>query len=79
MRTIPRAGHVVGRYSPAPTRFNALFDCTTCALGDAKNISDFEFGKRPTMIDRDVWELLIGFSAILIFGVVLVWLQQVPG
>jgi hypothetical protein len=41
-------------------------------LGDAKNISDFEFGKRPTMIDRDVWELLIGFSAILIFGVVLV-------
>jgi hypothetical protein len=30
------------------------------------------------MIDRDVWELLIGFSAILIFGGVLVWLQQ-PG
>jgi hypothetical protein len=76
--------------SPAPTGFNTQAPLprggaglslirTTCALGYARNISDLEFGKRPTMIDRDVWELLIGFSAILIFGVVLVWLQQVPG
>jgi hypothetical protein len=32
--------------------------------------------KGETMVDRDVKELLIGASAILMFGVVLVWLQQ---
>jgi hypothetical protein len=35
-----------------------------------------EFGKGPTMIDRDVKELYVGSTAIVIFALVLVWLQQ---
>jgi hypothetical protein len=75
--------------SPAPTGNNAPGlprGCLGLSLivrlarwAVLRMFSEIELGKRPTMIDRDVWEILIGFSAILIFGVVLVWLQQVPG
>jgi hypothetical protein len=38
--------------------------------------SDLEFAGGQTMIDRDIKELLIGFCALGIFAVLLVWLQQ---
>jgi hypothetical protein len=35
-----------------------------------------ELGGVPTMLDRDVKELLIGFTAIVIFAVAIVYLRQ---
>jgi hypothetical protein len=55
--------------SPRP-----VFACTDSALGYAKNPSNS--ARAPTMIDRDVKELFIGFAAIVILAVAIVYLRQ---
>jgi hypothetical protein len=39
-------------------------------------LSDLKFGEERDMIDRDVKELFIGFAAIPIFAVAIVYFRQ---
>ena len=54
----------------------SCLSCTTCALRYAKNLIGLWIRRGPDMIDRDVKELFIGFAAIAIFAIAIVYFRQ---